>query len=284
MSLYECRFQKKKYPDEGEMVMGKVSSIDNEGVRLNLVEYGDAYGLILLGELSKKRVKNVNQITKVGNLEVCIVLRVDKEKGYIDLSLAKVNENEKSECRKIYLKNKLAYQIMMKAAKRLNTNVTTLYDEFGYEKGEEFGSLYHFFALVKEDNTILEDSELGLVIKKLIKDEFQASSFKVRADVEVTCPVKNGILVIKEVFKELSETYSNLSIQLLKTPTYTITSIFSDKDQAYNAVQQACVLIEQKMTEKGGAVSIICKPKIYGEKSKYALLTIDEENENLSSD
>ena len=266
MSLYECRFQ------------------NNEGVRLNLIEYGDAYGLILLGELSKKRVKNVNQITKVGNLEVCIVLRVDKEKGYIDLSLAKVNEQEKTECRKIYLKNKLAYQIMMKAAKRLNTNVKTLYEDFGYEKGEQYGSLYHFFALVKENNTILEDSEVGLIIKKLIKDEFQASSYKVRADIEVTCSVKNGICVIKDAFKQLSDNYPNLSIQLLKTPTYTITSISSDKDQAYNTVQQACKFTEQIINEKGGAVSIICKPKLFGEKSKYALLSIDDENENLSSD
>lgn len=57
MSGYECRFFKKRYPDEGEMIIGKVATIDNEGVSVDLVEYGDARGLVFLGELSKKTNK-----------------------------------------------------------------------------------------------------------------------------------------------------------------------------------------------------------------------------------
>jgi translation initiation factor 2 subunit 1 len=289
MSGYECRFFKKKYPDEGEMIMGKVATIDNEGVSVDLIEYGDARGLILLGELSKKRIKNINQITKIGSIEVCIVLRVDNEKGYIDLSLAKVNDQEKEECRKAYAKNKIAYHIMMKAAKKLEKSVKELYEEFGYEKAEEFGSLYYFFARVKDDETILENTELGLTIKKLIQDEFQASTYKVRADIEVTCPAKGGICSIKDSFRRAVRKDSKLKISLLKTPTYSVVRISSDKEKAYKIVQEACDMIEKSITEKGGSISIISKPKLYGEKSKYTLLSInddedDDDNEDFSSD
>ncbi|WUR02241.1 eukaryotic translation initiation factor 2 subunit [Vairimorpha necatrix] len=285
MTSYECRFFKKKFPSEGEMIMGKVATVDSEGVSVDLLEYGDARGLILLGELSKKRIKNINQITKVGNLEVCIVLRVDDEKGYIDLSLAKVNDMEKEECKKNYAKNKIAYHILMKAAKKLNKSVKELYEEFGYDKAEEFGSLYFFFARVKEDESILENTELGLVIKKLIQDEFQASSYKVRADVEVTCPSNGGISSIKESFRKAHEKDSKLKISLLKTPTYSIVRTSSDKDKAYRVVQEACDIIESYIVEQGGAISIVGKSKLFGQKSKYSLLNIeDEEEDDESSD
>lgn len=212
-------------------------------------------------------------------------MRVDDEKGYIDLSLAKVNEQEKEECKKTYAKNKLAYHIMMKAARILNKNVKELYETFGYEKAEEFGSLYYFFARVKDDKTILENSELGLIIKKLIQDEFQASTYKVRADIEVTCPAKAGICSIKDSFRKAVRKDSKLKINLLKTPTYSVVRISSDKEKAYKIVQEACEMVEKSITEKGGSIVIVSKPKLYGEKSKYALLSInEEEDEEFSSE
>ncbi|EEQ81694.1 hypothetical protein NCER_101782 [Vairimorpha ceranae BRL01] len=283
MTVYECRFHRKKYPAEGEIIIGKVATVDSEGVSIDLLEYGDACGFVLLSELSKKRVKNICQITKVGNLEVCIVLRVDDEKGYIDLSLTRVNEGEKEECKKTYAKNKIAYNIMFKAAKKLNKSVTELYENFGFDKSEEFGSLYYFFARVKENESILEDSELGLVIKKLIQDEFQASSYKVRADIEVTCPSKGGIEAIKEALLKAAGKDSKVNISLLKTPTYSIVRTSSDKKKAFDIVQQVCENIETAITEQGGAISIVSKPKLYGENSKYSLLNLAEDLHDTSS-
>jgi translation initiation factor 2 subunit 1 len=283
MSKYECRLHARRYPLEGEIVMGKVSSIDTEGVILDLLEYGDARGLILLGELSKKRIKSIHQITKVGSVEICNVLRVDEKKGYIDLSMSKVTESEKATCKETYARNKLAYHIMSKAARRLDKSIPELYEEVGYAKEEEFGSLYFFFARVKDNEDIIPDDELGIAIKQLIKEQFQASTYKVRADVDVICPAKGGVNAIKSAFSRVAKLNQKLDIRLVRAPTYSIVRISSNKDKALRIVKEGCDVLLRGIQEEGGTATVISQPKLYGEKSRYALLNFEEENEQDTS-
>ena len=283
MSKYVCRLHSRKYPKEGEIVIGRVETIDNEGLTLSLLEYGEARGMILLGELSKKRIKNIQQITKIGNIEVCHVLRVDENKGYIDLSMSKVTENEKTACKETYSRNKLAYHIMVKAAKRLNKSVSELYEEMGYAKEDEFGSLYYFFARVKDNGDILQDDEVGIVIKKLIKEQFQASTYKVRGDIDVVCSARGGVESIKKVFNDALKLDPKLEFNLIKTPTYSIVRISSNKDKAHNVVREACNVLISNMRKEGGVATVISQHKLYGEKSRYNLLNFEEDEDKEES-
>ena len=47
--------------------------------------------MILLSELSRRRIRSIQKLIRVGRNEVVVVLRVDKEKGYIDLSKRRVS-------------------------------------------------------------------------------------------------------------------------------------------------------------------------------------------------
>jgi len=47
-------------------------------------------GFVLTTEVTKKRVKSINKFLKVGKQETMMVIRVDLEKRYIDLSKKKV--------------------------------------------------------------------------------------------------------------------------------------------------------------------------------------------------
>lgn len=69
----------------------QVKSIAEMGAYVSLLEYNGIEGMILLSELSRRRIRSISKLIKVGRQEPVMVLRVDKEKGYIDLSKRRVS-------------------------------------------------------------------------------------------------------------------------------------------------------------------------------------------------
>ena len=56
------------------------------GAYVKLLEYDNIDGMILLSELSRRRIRSIQKLIRVGRNEVVVVLRVDKEKGTSYLS------------------------------------------------------------------------------------------------------------------------------------------------------------------------------------------------------
>lgn len=101
-----CRYYENKFPEVDECVVVEVKSIEQMGAYVALKEYNNIEGMILLSELSRRRIRSINKIIRVGKLEVVVVLRVDKEKGYIDLSKRRVTEEDVMKCEQRYNKAK----------------------------------------------------------------------------------------------------------------------------------------------------------------------------------
>lgn len=76
----ECRFYEAQYPEIEEVVMVNVRNIAEMGAYVVLLEYNDIEGMILLSELSRRRIRSINKLIRVNRNEVAMVLRVDKEK------------------------------------------------------------------------------------------------------------------------------------------------------------------------------------------------------------
>ncbi len=100
MSLTNCRFYEEKYPDIDSLVVVSVKQvclsptllyeiapltvawkIAEMGAYVKLLEYDNIDGMILLSELSRRRIRSIQKLIRVGRNEVVVVLRVDKEKG-----------------------------------------------------------------------------------------------------------------------------------------------------------------------------------------------------------
>jgi translation initiation factor 2 alpha subunit (eIF-2alpha) len=81
MSLTNCRFYEEKYPEIDSFVMVNVKQIAEMGAYVKLLEYDNIDGMILLSELSRRRIRSIQKLIRVGRNEVVVVLRVDKEKG-----------------------------------------------------------------------------------------------------------------------------------------------------------------------------------------------------------
>ena len=65
------------------------------GAYVKLLEYDNIGGMILLSELSRRRIRSIQKLIRVGRNEVVVVLRVDKEKG-TDISIHYRNCTDKA--------------------------------------------------------------------------------------------------------------------------------------------------------------------------------------------
>ncbi|KAH9965217.1 translation initiation factor eIF2 alpha subunit [Russula dissimulans] len=115
------RYYEAKYPEVDELVMVQVRQIAEMGAYVKLLEYDNIEGMILLSELSRRRIRSIQKLIRVGRNEVVVVLRVDKEKGYIDLSKRRVSPEDIIKCEERFMKARTVASIMRHVASRLPT-------------------------------------------------------------------------------------------------------------------------------------------------------------------
>ncbi|KAG9022927.1 hypothetical protein FRB95_013952, partial [Tulasnella sp. JGI-2019a] len=106
------RYYQQKFPEVEDLVMVQVRQIAEMGAYVKLLEYDNTEGMILLSELSRRRIRSIQKLIRVGRNEVVVVLRVDKEKGYIDLSKRRVTPEDITKCEERYMKSKTVASIM----------------------------------------------------------------------------------------------------------------------------------------------------------------------------
>lgn len=82
------------------------------GAYVVLLEYENMEGLILSTEVTNKRVRLINKFLKMGKKETMMVLRVDRERRYIDLSKKKVQATDAFNAEKFYKKAKMVHNIL----------------------------------------------------------------------------------------------------------------------------------------------------------------------------
>jgi translation initiation factor 2 alpha subunit (eIF-2alpha) len=85
---------KKKIPNVDEIIIAKIDKITELGIDVSLVEYDNIKGYISYSEVSRKKKFNINKILTVGKDVHLIVINIDIDKGYIDLSKRTINDEE----------------------------------------------------------------------------------------------------------------------------------------------------------------------------------------------
>jgi len=209
---FTCRMYEEKYPEVDEVVMVQVKSIAEMGAYVSLLEYNNIDGMILLSELSRRRIRSVNKLIKVGRQEPVMVLRVDAEKGYIDLSKRRVSPEDAQACVEKYNKSKLVHTITRHTAETTNTDLEDLYKAFTWPLYKKYGHAHDAFtqmvsspedmftesiAISGEEGAAVLTQEVRSAIVKDIKRRLTPTPLKIRADIELTCFHYDGVLHIK---------------------------------------------------------------------------------------
>lgn len=117
------------------------------GAYVQLLEYNNIEGMILLSELSRRRIRSINRLIRVGRNEVAMVIRVDKDKGYIDLSKRRVSAEEVVKCEERFNKAKAVHSIVKHVSNKMKTPMASLYQRIAWPLYKKFPHAYDAFQV-----------------------------------------------------------------------------------------------------------------------------------------
>ncbi|EDV23203.1 Eukaryotic translation initiation factor 2 subunit 1 [Trichoplax sp. H2] len=295
-----CRYYSNKFPEVEDVVMVNVRSIAEMGAYVNLLEYNNIEGMILLSELSRRRIRSVNKLIRIGRNECVVVIRVDKEKGYIDLSKRRVSPEEVKKCEEKFAKAKVVNSILRNVAQSLNyeTNeqLEELYTKSAWyfdERDKKPGVGYEYFKRAISDTSIVDQLDLDDDVKEClinhIARRLSPQKVKVRADIEVTCYTYEGVEAVKAALHaglEKSTTEVPIKINLIAPPLYVVSAQTMDKTEGVKIVEDAIKAIELAIKQKEGQFNVQMAPKVVTETDDAELVKQMEqfERENLQID
>jgi len=276
MVVLSCRFYKEKYPEVEDVVMVNVRAIAEMGAYVYLLEYNSIEGMILLSELSRRRIRSINKLIRVGKTEPVVVIRVDKEKGYIDLSKRRVSPEDVEKCTERFAKAKAVNSILRHVADILkfenNEQLEELYQKTAWHFEEKYKSkaaAYDVFKQAVVDPSILDECGLEENTKEVllnnIRRKLTSQAVKIRADIECACYEYEGIDAVKSALRaglELSTEELPIKINLIAPPLYVMTTSTPEKAEGLKALENAIEKIKETIEKAGGVFTVNMAPKV----------------------
>lgn len=193
--------KKEGFPETNEIVICTVTKIQHHSVFCTLDEYGKS-GMLHISEISAGRIRNITEYVKEGKTIICKVLQINKEKGYIDLSLRRVTEAQKKSKASNIKKEQFTNKILELAATEAKIDVDALSKELEANKGD-FESLFDLFQAVVESGEKIPLSEPALsAVKKIVLEKMKPVSVTIKGKLEIVTYEPNGVELIHDAFSK----------------------------------------------------------------------------------
>ena len=218
-------------PDEGEIVLCRVTKIFPNSVFAQMVEYGDS-GMIHISEIAPGRIRNLREYVKVGKQIVCVVLRVKTDRGHIDLSLRRVGTGAKLKKLDEMKQELKAEQIIANLAKRLKLKTEDLYKTISSKLLEEYHYVHSAFKEVVAGQTSFEDLGLDAKLSKelsvAVAEKFKEPVATFRGEIVLHTYTSNGVEKVKSTLRKIENLRDDMQVVYLGAGRYKF--LFIDKE------------------------------------------------------
>ena len=250
-------YKKPEIPEESELVLCTVKKVLFHSVFVSLDEYKNIDGMIHISEVSPGRIRNIRDFVKEGKTIVCKLLRVNREKGQIDLSLRRVSSSMKKKKSNEYKQEQRAERILELTGKKMKIDLETMYKNIGYEVIENFGSLYEgFISVIKDEEKIKKlkvDEKFLNILIETIKENIKPPEVTKSAILVLRTLLPDGVDIIKSSLKEAlnlaKQKKYNVKISYISAPKYKIdvkAEEYKKADNIINEISNASIKFIEK--------------------------------------
>ena len=244
-------------PDRGEIVLCTVREITPHGIYVDLDEYNRMNGFLHISEISTGWVRNIERVAKPQQKMVLKVIRAERSRREVDLSLRQVTNEEKRNKLIEWKQNERAITIMGMVKKKLQLDDAQFAD-VSSKMEKEYGSLYEALEVAsKKGEKALASLEIPQTVEKEIitaaKEKISSPKYEVGAIVEVSSRAPDGIQQIKEALEAATKVSSvaEIKVTYVGAPRYRLRVVADDYKQADKAMNSALEHIQGELGKYG---------------------------------
>ncbi|MFP3232826.1 MAG: translation initiation factor IF-2 subunit alpha [Sulfolobaceae archaeon] len=261
-------YNQKQIPAEGEVLIATVKQVFDYGSYVTLDEYGNLQAFLPWSEISSRWVKNIRDVVKEGRKVVVKVIRVDRKKGTIDVSLKKVTEDEKRKKNLQWKKLQKVDKILEIISQKLGRNEQEAWKEVAFKLENKYGDVYESMVrAVKEGDYILRDAGVNEIWIKPLMEEIgkHIEEKKVKASEIVTLRSisPDGIEKIRKVFSEAVSKFEDkeeeIRIYTIGAPRYRVDVTGTDPKQVSITLQELIETMKEISQKEGVTFAVVKK-------------------------
>ncbi len=132
---------RRQLPEKDEIVVGTVSKVFPHGAFVKMEAY-EKEGMVHISEISTKWIKNIREHVQEGKKVVAKVLRIDMQKGHIDLSIKDVSDDLKRKKLEEWKNEQKAEKILENVSKGMKKTLLEAYQKVGFLLEDYYGTVY----------------------------------------------------------------------------------------------------------------------------------------------
>lgn len=243
-----------QFPSPGDLLLCTVKIIHPHCAFVTLNEYAGLEGMIHISEVSSSWIKNIRNHVREGKKIVCKVMRVDVERGHINLSIRRVTEFDRRE--------------KFNSIKRAN-RVEKMMERISTALGATPGDVAKIIEILTNGFTeayfAFEDAARNgpqVLIEKKIPKEWAEAIAKIAAK-NITFPLvevsgmlmltsmqSDGVDQVRGVLTALKN--AGLIVQYVSAPNYNVTVKGGDYKSAERKMKTEMSAAIEKMKALGG--------------------------------
>jgi len=248
-------YQREGSPGENEIVLCKVTKIFPNSVFVELLEYRDS-GMIHISEISPGRIRNLRDYVKVGKQIVCKILKIDREKGHIDLSLRRVNSNQQREKMDDIKQELKAEGLISNLSKKLKIPSKELYQKICQKIIPKYPFIYLCFKDVVSEDVNLEElgieKKLAQELNLAINDKFKPTKITIIGEIKLETYSSEGLDKIKKTLQAIQKISPNLNLFYLGAGRYKL----SIEDYEYKPAEKNLEQTQKILSKFNDKISV----------------------------
>ncbi len=254
--------KRKPLPDVGELVVGTIKKVFEYGAYVTLDEYEGMEAYLPWSEVSSRWIRNIKDYLREGQKIVAKVIRINRRRKQIDISLKRVTEGERRRKMLEWKRAVKADKILELAAEKLGKTKEEAYREAGWKLEDYYGEIYAGLeeAVLRGIEALKEagvPDEWAKVLKELADKHITIKKVKIKGVFTIQVLKPNGVEIIRDALKKAYEKLpENVSIRIytIGAPRYVVEVTATDYKIAERVLSNIVKTVTKAIESHGGIV------------------------------